>query len=807
MKALREEEERRAELEEDEVLYTYSRDDALNQVKKKSKANRPSAPSRQSNRKSAAGVAPTPLPDNNNEVKVAVDSAKNSRLSSRRSSIASSCSTTSLSENSWTSSQPSSPDDSARTGRVGRPRKDTKTKRRYEDDDDYDIGHKAIRLTHVEKPNTRKHHVDDEVVGQGKKTVKSQDKATPKTQVAQKKVSPKKTKTTPKSNHTVAKPATPKAAVTSPKHSTPVPQPWSNPNLVIRTRRASNHAPVTDESSGSETTPTRPVAAKKQVNKVEIVPRNTAAKASVTSPARTVTAPVLSLSGAEIIVPASPVHSSAPQTVYVTRSPVMTRPAVTRVVMSSQGLRPAGSPQSIVRNIAPRAINPVAAGAQPSVSSQKANSITPILARAAEFLSPVASSSAASNSTPTSVATFRLGSPLGGSVSIVGNKAVLNPSVPVISSAGATLKPTILSGNTRFILNASSILTRPVTVSGTTTQASLTSPVAAQVVSNTTKVNNTVPILEKMAMQLSVPTTRATSLVSPSKGTPLRPMTPGKQTVAQLIAAKSATSPGHVVTRPAQVVARPGQIIRPGQVVTRPTQVVTRPAQVVTRPAQVVTRPGQVVTRPAQVVTRPGQVVTRPGQVVARPGQVVTRPGQVITRPGQVISRPLIAQIVPGKQGMAQIVATKQQVGGVTQLVAKQPVTAQVLNSPKTVTQVVGGRASLAQLPVIQGQQVTQVVRTSQGITQIVQGGKQVVRTAAPGQVHQVIQQGRPQFVVVSSGDTGQRSRYVLIQQPAASGQAKTATIKTIQGQTVVAASPQAHLVAKQASQTKGASS
>ena len=37
LKALKEEEERRAELEEDEMLYIYSRDDAYNQVKKKSK--------------------------------------------------------------------------------------------------------------------------------------------------------------------------------------------------------------------------------------------------------------------------------------------------------------------------------------------------------------------------------------------------------------------------------------------------------------------------------------------------------------------------------------------------------------------------------------------------------------------------------------------------------------------------------------------------------------------------------------------------------------------------------------------------
>ena len=103
---------------------------------------------------------------------------------------------------------------------------------------------------------------------------------------------------------------------------------------------------------------------------------------------------------------------------------------------------------------------------------------------------------------------------------------------------------------------------------------------------------------------------------------------------------------------------------------------------------------------------------------------------------------------------------------------------------------------------------MTQVVRTSQGITQIVQGGKQVVRTAAPGQVHQVIQQGRPQFVVVSSGDSGsgQKPRYVLIQQPSISGQGKPATIKTIQGQTIVAAT-QAQISANQSAKSKGATS
>jgi len=206
------------------------------------------------------------------------------------------------------------------------------------------------------------------------------------------------------------------------------------------------------------------------------------------------------------------------------------------------------------------------------------------------------------------------------------------------------------------------------------------------------------------------------------------------------------------------------------------------------------------------VLTRPGQVLTRPGQVLTRPGQVLTRPGQVLARPGQVISRPLIAQVVSGKQGMAQIVASKQQLGGVTQLVAKQPVTAQLMSPSKPGTQLLAGR-QIAQLPVIQGQQVTQVVRTSQGITQILQGGKQIVRTAAPGQVHQVIQQSnRPQFVVVSTGDSGQRSRYVLIQQPSGSGQAKPATIKTIQGQTIIT-SPQPQIPASQTPKAKGATS
>lgn len=706
LKALREEEERRAELEEDEVLYTYSRDDAFNQVKKKSKANRPTAPVRQSNRKSLVST----LPGNDSD-SVKYDSAKSSRISSRRSSIASSCSSTaSLSTDSFISSQPSSPEEPPRHRGPGRPRKDGKQKRRYDDDDDWEVPNKSVKLAHVDKPNTRKHKptmFDEDLVNQGKRLT---PKAQPKPNTLRTPIPTKKMpgKSTPKINNTTPKPTKTSPGLTSPKASTPVLQPWSNPNLVIRTRRASTQQQVTDESSGSESTPVRPTKP----------PKVSPIKDNVNTPAKVVNVaspPVSVLQ--RTALPASPIATSQiPQAVYLSKSPIITRPAVTQVVMSTQGIRPTIVSQSVVRSpLRPtttvRPAAPVVV-TQASVAALRANTITPILTRTAELmkegaLTPTVTTTSTTQQLRTTTtqqlpATFRIGGQLG-SVSIVNNKAVFSQGLPILSTTGTSIRP-LLSGNTRFILNTANLVTRTVPATATS-QAT----VSTQVVNNTARVNNTVPILEKMAMQLSVANPQASSSQpTASKVTPARSLAPApaKQTVAQLIAAKPSTSTG------------------------------------------------------------------------------------------QVITRPLIAQIVPGKQGMAQIVATKQQVGGVTQLVAKQPVSAHLVNQTKPITQVVqarpGTQIQTKTVPVLQGRQLAQVVRTS-GITQLVQGGKQIIRTSSPAsQVHQVIQQGRQQFVVVSGGgDTGQRSRLVFIQQPTVTGQAKLPTIKTIQTQTVVCPTPQ----------------
>lgn len=66
LKALKEEEERRAELEEDEMLYIYSRDDAYNQVKKKSKAQK-------ANKDSAKVVTPSRITPVRNKPKQFID--------------------------------------------------------------------------------------------------------------------------------------------------------------------------------------------------------------------------------------------------------------------------------------------------------------------------------------------------------------------------------------------------------------------------------------------------------------------------------------------------------------------------------------------------------------------------------------------------------------------------------------------------------------------------------------------------------------------------------------------------------------
>lgn len=67
LKALKEEEERRAELEEDEMLYIYSRDDAYNQVKKKSKK------AQKANKDAAKVVTPSRITPVRNKPKQFID--------------------------------------------------------------------------------------------------------------------------------------------------------------------------------------------------------------------------------------------------------------------------------------------------------------------------------------------------------------------------------------------------------------------------------------------------------------------------------------------------------------------------------------------------------------------------------------------------------------------------------------------------------------------------------------------------------------------------------------------------------------
>lgn len=67
LKALKEEEERRAELEEDEMLYIYSRDDAYNQVKKKSKK------AQKANKAAAKVVTPSRITPVRNKPKQFID--------------------------------------------------------------------------------------------------------------------------------------------------------------------------------------------------------------------------------------------------------------------------------------------------------------------------------------------------------------------------------------------------------------------------------------------------------------------------------------------------------------------------------------------------------------------------------------------------------------------------------------------------------------------------------------------------------------------------------------------------------------
>ena len=184
LQALKEEEERRAELEEDEMLYTYTRDDANNQVKKnKRKQSSPlseAAIAKRVQSRAAAYAATQEIYTGD------IVPGRQGKVKSRRSSVGS---TTSNNSDTVRATPGSTRQAKARVEKVEGDSGKQPEKKRDEGDNEF-------------KENT-------ETVG--------------RKQVETKKVSPGKGRT----------------PVSSPNKNPPVLQPWSNPNLVIRTRRAS----------------------------------------------------------------------------------------------------------------------------------------------------------------------------------------------------------------------------------------------------------------------------------------------------------------------------------------------------------------------------------------------------------------------------------------------------------------------------------------------------------------------------------------------------------------------------------------
>ncbi len=184
LQALKEEEERRQEEEEDEMLYTYTRDDAMNQVKSKNKRLNPmckaSLAKRVQSRAAAYAASQDVLIDEDKNVV----SIKRGRIKGRRSSAGS------------THSDP---------GKV------TPASTRQA----------RVRLEKVEVSPTEKEN-DEGIVTRSRAA--SGDELSP---------------TRAKAGGKKASPGRVKAPGGSPgKNIPPVLQPWSNPNLVIRTRHA-----------------------------------------------------------------------------------------------------------------------------------------------------------------------------------------------------------------------------------------------------------------------------------------------------------------------------------------------------------------------------------------------------------------------------------------------------------------------------------------------------------------------------------------------------------------------------------------
>ncbi|XP_013379688.1 helicase SRCAP [Lingula anatina] len=225
LKALKEEEERRLEIEEDEMLFTYSRDDACNQVKRKKKTAKVASKDREDVSKVKDGE---------------LNGSKPLRLPTRHSSRA--------------ASRASTPNQSEAAGGGGSKNRASK--------DCKGSSSKSEESESIGSPRTRSRpgSVDNEAnktplrIVIPKQSPRSNSAVTsPKQGTKSKLLSPRSSSSnsTPKVSPRSTPKSSPKSNMSSPKEIV-VPVSWSNPNLVIRTRRASAQTRFRQDSESSE---------------------------------------------------------------------------------------------------------------------------------------------------------------------------------------------------------------------------------------------------------------------------------------------------------------------------------------------------------------------------------------------------------------------------------------------------------------------------------------------------------------------------------------------------------------------------
>ena len=237
LKIMKEEEERRAELEEDEMLFTYSRDDAYNQVKrKKSKSKKRRSNSGSPSKSTSPKESKTAIKPSRSSRRISKEITKNTSQVENNNGGEVVC------VNGLVVSEKSHQVDGAVIGMKSANQStgsgaDSKTKRLETDSNS--AAHKAKEVPVIKPKETTKLYL---VNGPGNTRLLVHNLTLPSSHnlhqkvnnassVAQSSQSPKASNTIDSTNSVVVSNV----------------QAWSNPNLVIRTRRASKEIKICDK--------------------------------------------------------------------------------------------------------------------------------------------------------------------------------------------------------------------------------------------------------------------------------------------------------------------------------------------------------------------------------------------------------------------------------------------------------------------------------------------------------------------------------------------------------------------------------